>query len=178
MNSGKLATKSGVRADFWFGLGLVALGIAAAFESWRMPRLADLNVHPMTVPGLVPGMIGVVIAVLGAVLFLRAARVGGHRSSRRARSDNGAPTDPVNQTRRFFITLALCLGYAGGLIGSVPFWAATGFFVFLFVMIFEWQASRSMTGHLRAAATAMLLAIVVAAAVTVVFQQVFLVRLP
>ena len=75
----KPAVKRGVRADFWFGLGLVVFGLAVAVESWRMPRLAELNVHPMTAPGLVPGLLGVVLFGLGGILFLRAARAGGWR---------------------------------------------------------------------------------------------------
>jgi hypothetical protein len=178
MNSGESEVNTGVRADFWFGLGLAGLGIAVVVESWRMPRLAGLNVHPMTVPGLVPGMIGIVIAVLGSILFARAARAGGFPVQRKIRWDIAALADSSSQARRFFITLALCIAYAGGLVGSLPFWAATSVFIFLFVLIFEWQAGRSLTGHVRAAATALLLAVTVAAAVTYVFEQVFLVRVP
>ena len=174
-SSGEPATNPGIRADFWFGLGLLSFGFVVAVESWRMPRLTELNVHPMTAPGLVPGMLGVVITVLGSVLFLRAARAGGWR----ARSRDGATgTDLANQTRRFFIALALCVGYAAGLVGAVPFWAATGAFVFLFTVVFEWQGGRSLGRHLRAFAMAALLAVIVAAAVTYTFEKVFLVRLP
>jgi hypothetical protein len=181
INSGESEVNTGVRADFWFGLGLAVLGIAVVFESWRMPRLADLNVHPMTVPGLVPGMIGIVIAVLGSILFARAARAGGFGGFsvlRKTSWNISALADPASQTRRFFITLALCFAYAGGLVGSLPFWAATGTFIFLFVLIFEWQVDRPLSGHVRAIVTALLLAVIVSAAVTYVFEQVFLVRVP
>ena len=169
------ATKPGIRADFWFGLGLLSTGLAVAVESWRMPRLAELNVHPMTAPGLVPGMIGVVITVLGSILFVRAARAGGWRAGRR---DGATGTDLASQTGRFFIALTLCVGYAAGLVGSAPFWAATGAFVFLFTVIFEWQGDRSLGRHYRAIAMAALLAVIVAATVTYIFEKIFLVRLP
>ena len=169
------ATKPGIRADFWFGLGLLSTGLAVAVESWRMPRLAELNVHPMTAPGLVPGMIGVIIAVLGSILFMRAARAGGWRAPRR---DGAAGPDLSNQIKRFFIALTLCLGYAAGLVGSVPFWAATGAFAFLFTLVFEWRGDRPLAGHVHAIAMAALLAVIVAAAVTYIFESVFLVRLP
>ena len=116
MNSGESEVNTGVRADFWFGLGLAVLGIGVVFESWRMPRLVDLNVHPMTVPGLVPGMIGIVIAVLGSILFARAARAGGFPVQRKIHWNITALADPASHTRRFFITLALCFTYAGGLV--------------------------------------------------------------
>lgn len=167
------------RTDFWFGLGLVILGLVVTFESWRMPRLADLNVHPMTAPGLVPGMIGIAITGLGAVLFIRSARAGGWHIGRNVEDNDPAKdADLKNQARRFAIALVLCVGYAAGLVGAVPFWAATFTFVFLFVAIFEWQRNRSPKQHLRAVAMAGLLAVIVSGAVTYIFEQIFLVRLP
>jgi len=171
---GEPATKPGVRADFWFGLGLVVLGLAVAVESWRMPRLTELNVHPMTAPGLVPGLLGVVIFVLGGILFLRSARAGGWRLGGGAEEGD----DLARQTKRFFVALVLCIGYAVGLVGNLPFWAATGGFVFVFILLFEWQGDRSAAGHARAVVTSALQAVIVAAAVTYIFQEIFLVRLP
>ncbi len=162
------------RADFWFGLGLMALGFAVTFESWRMPRLAELNVNPMTAPGLVPGMIGLVLTGLGTILFLRAAQARWRRPAR----EPGIGFVPGTQTVRFVVALTLCLGYAVGLVGSLPFPIATAIFVFLFVLIFEWRNDRPLAGHARAILIAAGLAIVVAMAVTYVFEQVFLVRLP
>ncbi len=178
MNKVDATNSADGRADFWFGLALVVLGVVVAVESWRMPRLADLNVNPMTIPGLVPGMLGVVIALLGLVLFVRTVRTGSWRT-RREVSTNDSPTAFLSdQTKRFLVTLALCVGYAGGLVGSMPFWLATGIFVFLFVFIFEWRKSRTVTQHIMAVVAAALLAIIVAALVTYVFESVFLVRLP
>ena len=67
------------RADFLFSLLLIALGLAAAVEAWRMPRFENLGVHPMTAPGLTPGLLGIVVAILGAVLMAGAIRGGGWR---------------------------------------------------------------------------------------------------
>ena len=175
MAGGGPGLKPGVRADFWFGLGLVALGLAVAIESWRMPRLTELNVHPMTAPGLVPGLLGSVLTVFGVILFLRAARAGGWRPAWGAAA---AGSDLANQTWRFFAALVLCVTYAAGLVGAIPFWAATGIFVLLFIAVFEWRRERSPAGHLRAIALAGLQAAVVAAVVTYIFQEIFLVRLP
>ncbi|MCP5368627.1 MAG: tripartite tricarboxylate transporter TctB family protein [Hyphomicrobiales bacterium] len=174
-DDGGPGTARGVRADFWFGLGLVVLGLAVAVESWRMPRLTELNVHPMTAPGLVPGLLGVVIFVLGGILFLRAARAGGWRPGGGVGVD---AADLATQARRFFVALAMCVGYAAGLVGAVPFWAATAAFVFLFITVFEWRRDRPPAGHLAALATAAVQAAVVSAAVTYVFETIFLVRLP
>jgi putative tricarboxylic transport membrane protein len=172
---GGYGLKPGVRADFWFGLGLVALGLAVAVESWRMPRLTELNVHPMTAPGLVPGLLGSVITVFGTILFLRAARAGGWRPTVGA---TAAGSDLTNQTRRFVMALVLCVAYAAGLVGAIPFWAATGIFVLLFIAVFEWRRERPSAGHLRAITVAGLQAAVVSAVVTYIFEEIFLVRLP
>lgn len=124
-------------------------------------------------------MIGVAITTLGAVLFIRSARAGGWQIGRSAENNDPATNvDFTNQARRFAIALVLCVGYAAGLVGTVPFWAATGAFVFLFVTVFEWRGNRSPKEHLRALTMAALLAVVVSGAVTYIFEQIFLVRLP
>jgi hypothetical protein len=43
------------RADLWFAILLTALSVVVVVESWRMPRLDHLGVHPMSAPGLTPG---------------------------------------------------------------------------------------------------------------------------
>ena len=62
------------RADLIFSALLTALALAVVVESWRMPRLAELGVHPMSAPGLTPGLIGLVLAALGMALLLRSLR--------------------------------------------------------------------------------------------------------
>ena len=165
----------GRRADFLFGLVLVALGIAVAFESWRMPRFTELGVHPMTAPGLVPGLLGLVAALLGGVLTARSARTGG---SSPAASVGGESREFLRQAGRFALTLVLCLAYAAVLVGRVEFWLASGLFVFVFIVLFEWNGERDISGHVRAVVFAGIQAVVVALLVTVVFERIFLVRLP
>ena len=165
----------GRRADLLFGLVLVALGIAVAFESWRMPRLTELGVHPMTAPGLVPGLLGLVTALLGGILTTRSARTGGGPP---AGAVGGGSQDFLRQAGRFALTLVLCLAYAVVLVGRVEFWLATGLFVFAFIVLFEWNGEREISGHVRAVVFAGIQAVVVSALVTVVFERIFLVRLP
>ena len=164
-----------IRADFVTALGLVALGLGTMVESWRMPRLEEMHINPYTVPGLVPGILGTVLAVLGFVLLLRSARAGGWRLWA---AEHPGATSSRREVRRAGLTLALTIGYAGGLVGRVPFWLATFSFVFAFTVLFEWQRGRSRRATVRALAIAALLAGLVAAAVTAVFQYLFLVRLP
>jgi hypothetical protein len=165
----------GRRADLLFGVVLVALGITVAFESWRMPRLTELGVHPMTAPGLVPGLLGLVTALLGSILAARSVRTGNDSMASVLGSDSRNLT---RQAGRFALTLVLCLAYAVVLVGRVEFWLATGLFVFTFIVLFEWNGERDTSGHVRAFVFAGIQAVVVSALVTVVFERIFLVRLP
>jgi Tripartite tricarboxylate transporter TctB family len=165
-----------VKADFVTGLVLIALGIATVVVSLAMPRFAELKVEPYTAPGLVPGALGVVILVLGAALFVRAARAGGWRLMEPAAGP--VPSSPDPGTRNLALAVVLCLAYAAGLVGRVPFWLATFLFVAAFVAAFEWPLARTRAERLRRVAFAVVFAAVIAAAVTFVFQEIFLVRLP
>jgi Tripartite tricarboxylate transporter TctB family len=126
------------------------------YGSWTMDRLERHGAALYTAPGLVPGLLGLVILGLGVMLALRA---------------------PVPQTslaggwRGTALVLALCLGYAAGLVGRAPFWLATLLFVTTFIAVFEYPVRRRMAiAPLYGAATSLL--------VTWLFQSVFLVRLP
>ena len=158
------------KADFWFSLLLSAFGIAVVAESLRMPRLENLGVHPMSAPGLTPGVLGLILALLGVTLLVRTLRAQRHQTPES--SDGKAP--PSAGWGRLAITLALCLFYAVALLGWLPFWLATGLFVFGFVLTFTWGERPSW----RVALISVALAIGVSAAVTLLFEQVFLVRLP
>jgi len=165
-----------VKADFVTGLVLIALGIATLVESLRMPRFEHLNINPYTVPGLVPGGLGAIILILGAALFLRTARAGGWRLLERAPDAAAWWADPG--ARQLILSAALCLGYAGGLVGRLPFWLATFLFVAAFVVLFEWPLAADRADRLRRVLFALVFAALVSAAVTWVFQHIFLVRLP
>ena len=164
------------KADFVTGLVLTTLGIATLVESLRMPRFEHLNINPYTVPGLVPGMLGAIILILGAALFLRAARAGGWRLFARAPDATAWWADPG--ARRLLLSVALCLAYAAGLVGRLPFGLATFLFVAAFVVLFEWPLAAGRSDRRRRVLFALVFAALVSAAVTWVFQNVFLVRLP
>jgi hypothetical protein len=80
--------------------------------------------------------------------------------------------------RRLLLTLALTLGYAGVLVGRAPFSLATFVFVFVFIILFDWRAAAAARRTTRLLATAGVQALLVAVAVTLVFERLFLVRLP
>lgn len=170
------------RADLWFALALTALAIVVVVESWRMPRLGHLGVHPMSAPGLTPGLIGLVLACLGLALLVRSLRerAAARRAAERAAAEGGSaiaagPASASSSTwPRALLALALCLGYAPGMLGRLPFMWATGLFVFAFVAAFSFERARPA----RTLAGAALMAVAVAVGVNLLFQELFLVRLP
>ncbi len=164
-----------IKADFVTGLVLIALGAAALALSLRMPRFEELNIEPYTAPGLVPGVLGAIILLLGGILCLCAARAGGWRlGAGRGRSVWLADTG----VRRLLLAILLTLTYAAGLVGRLPFWLATWLFVTAFVGLFEWPLATSSADRRRRLAVALIYGALVAAAVTQIFERVFLVRLP
>ncbi len=152
------------RADFWFSICLIAFGIAAFVESWRMPRLENLGIDPVSAPGVTPGLLAIVIGGLGAFLFVRSVR------AERAEREE---TDPRGRGR-VAAALLLCLAYSLGLVGQVDFTFATALFVFFFCAWFS-DPSKPLLHRIGGAA---LLAVPAAFTVTLLFERVFLVRLP
>jgi len=165
-----------IKADFLTGLFLILLSLYVLFESWRMPRLEHLQVHPLSVPGIVPAFLAVVLIVFGGILVIRSVRAGGHRLGLTWAKARAGLSTPGNQ--RLLVTAILSIGYAGFLVGTIPYWLATGLFVLLFVVIFEWKRGLTASGYAKLALVAGILAVVISAAVTCVFERIFLVTLP
>ena len=166
MNAG---LKSGSDPDFYFGLGWAAFGAAVLAASWRMDRLEGLNVNPWSVPGLLPGVLGALMLLFGAALALRALAAG-----RAAVPATGAPA-------RTWLALLLCFVYAAGLLGrGLPFWLTSAAFLFVALCAFRWldrdaQARRSLP---RLALSSAAIALAASGVISLLFQQVFLLRLP
>lgn len=154
------------RVDLASAAAWIAVGAAIVTGSWTMDRLERYGATFYSAPGLVPGLLGLVLLVLGVLLALRAVREGALR--------RGAPGLSAEMREGWGGTsavLALCLAYAVGLIGRVPFWLATFLFVTVFIAAFEYPERRRMAlAPVYGAATSLV--------VTYLFQSVFLVRLP
>lgn len=178
------------RSDLLFGLFWAVLGLAVTVESWRMDRLEAQGINPLTAPGLVPGLLGAILVLLGIVLAARAARGVVHTGNVmevavEAEAPGGAtddaPPEPASTTQpwRVGAALLLCAGFAGGLVGhGLPFWLAAFVFVFVAITVFEWPDRRAAGTLARGAVGAAIIAAVAAAAITLIFQELFLVRLP
>lgn len=164
------------RADLLWALAWIAVGAAIFTGGFTMDRLERQNINPYTAPGLVPALLGIGIALLGTILLVRSVRRGGLAAA----LDGRTPADGG----RLALALGLCILYAGGLVGRtllgfhVPFWLATALFVFVAILALEWRARRERGELGRGIAIALACAVGTAAGVTLVFQEVFLVRLP
>jgi putative tricarboxylic transport membrane protein len=165
-----------IKADFLTGLGLILLSLFVVFESWRMPRLEHLKVHPLSVPGLVPAFLGMVIFVFAVILVLRSLLAGGHRLGLSLEAPRRLLSQPGNQ--RLLVTAILTIGYAGFLVGTIPYGLATGLFIFAFIVVFERRRGMTRREYVRLGLVAAILGAATSAVVTWAFQSMFLVTLP
>jgi hypothetical protein len=160
------------RVDLRIGLGWVAFGAMVLAASWRMDRLESLNVNPWSAPGLMPGVLGALMMLFGAALAARAAAQGGLRG--RA-SSRGVPA------LRTGLALALCFAFAAGLLGhGWPFWLTAFGFLFVAILAFrvlDRDAGSPLSPGRLVLSTASI-ALAAAVAISLVFEKVFLVRLP
>ena len=155
---------SSAASDLKGGLGWMAGGTAIVAAAWRMDRFEQMGGTLYTAPGLVPGLFGLALILLGAALAWRGRRTRG------AAID--AAAEPL-LNRRVLVTLALTLAYAAGAVGRLPFAPATA----VFVAVFAWLYADTARGP-RRIFIALLAGVLTAAIVVLVFEDLFLVRLP
>ncbi len=161
------------RLDFVSGLACLALGLAGLVESVRMPLFRQTGGTLYNAPGLMPAFASAVIVALSALLTARAVGQGGHR---RAAPEPAAGDG--QRGRRFAIVLGLCVAYALGAVGRVPFWLATFLFLATSFCVLNAEEYLAAGTRRRRLTVDLATAIGAAAAVTYVFQEIFLVRLP
>jgi hypothetical protein len=159
------------RAELIGAAGWIAFGAAVLVASWRMDRLQSLGINPWSAPGLVPGLLGALMIAFGAALALRALwRDFGH-----------GPLLRAGEGKRIALALALCVAYAGGLLGKgLPFWLTSSAFLFVAILVFRILDHDAAGGPLlrRAALGTAAIALTASAVIALLFQEVFLVRLP
>jgi hypothetical protein len=163
------------RSEFHQALGWIALGIAILIGSLMMDRLERQDVNPYTVPGLLPGLLGIAMILLGSLLALRSWRRGAlaHAAAR-----IGVEASTV---RRLALVVGLCVVFGAVLVGhGLPFWLAAT--IFVSVAIVTLQRPQRIAAGQKLGARRVIVAIVIGlgagAAITLVFEQLFLVHLP
>jgi len=164
------------RSDLHDAIAWIALGSAVLLGSITMDRLERQNINPYTVPGLLPGLLGIGMILLGGVLGFRSLRRG-------ALDRRGEP--PVGhlgeERRRIWVVTALCVGYGVVLIGhGLPFWAASTVYVTGSILILQriGRDAEERRFTPRSVTKALMIGLVSSLVTHVVFQELFLVRLP
>ncbi len=158
------------QVDLWTAAVLLCFGLGVMALAWRMPTFVEQSHTGLTAPGIVPGFHATVISILAILLGLRALRRGAlHRATQ------GRALEP-GDGRRLLTAAILGVLYAGVMVGRLPFWAASALFVFAFTAAFEWELGPER--RIRRLAEAAALGLGTGIVVMMVFEKVFLVRLP
>jgi hypothetical protein len=164
------------RSDLANGLGWIVFGAAVLIGSLAMDRLEQQHINPYTAPGLLPALLGIAMILLGSTLALRSWRRGALQIA-----STPAAADEREQRRRIWIVIALCSVYCVVLIGhGLPFWLASTIYVTGSILILQRLSRDEQTRRWSAMAVVKALVIGLSAAVItqVVFQDLFLVRMP
>ncbi|WP_298012708.1 tripartite tricarboxylate transporter TctB family protein [uncultured Castellaniella sp.] len=169
---------SSPRADLHDALGWMVLGLAIVIASWKMSRLEDQHINPLTIPGLVPGLLGAGMIIIGAILGLRS-----WERHRRESAHTAPTTDDTARLRRkrVLLTIILCCGYSIVLIGhGLPFWLASSIYVTGSILALDrlHLAPDLHPFSLRSLSHALLVGVGSSIVVWLVFERLFLVRLP
>ena len=170
-----LARKTSPRADLWQALGWIALGIATTIGSLRMDRLEKQDINPYTVPGLLPGVLGGAIVLFGLLMLYRSWR----RLAKTPHVPHPRTAADRAEMRRMWTVLALCIGFAGGLVGhGLRFWLAAAVFVTVTISLLQFAERTAKNQRRRGLAFALAVGLGAGVIITLVFQEFFLVRLP
>jgi hypothetical protein len=167
--------KSMDKADFVTSLLLTIFGLAIVIISFRMPTYQELGANPYSAPGIVPAVLGFILHILGIVLLIRSISRKGYRL-----------TISINKVillfkqesiKRLIITLCLSIAYVW-LLGKMNYFLLNSLFILLFILIFELNFNKRIFEQKRTLFIAIAEAFIIAGSIALVFQYVFLVRLP
>ncbi len=158
------------KADLADAAGWLLLGAAVVGASLTMDRLESQDVAPFAAPGLLPGLLGIGLLSMGGVLLVRSLR----------RAADGAPAlPPWAERNRAALVIVLCVLFDTVLVGhGLPFWLAAAVFVTVAILLLQVTAAGRRRFDVRTILVAAAIGLGAGGAVTFVFQQVFLVRLP
>lgn len=168
--------KNMAKADLVTSIILLLFGMAILIMSIQMPRYEGLGVNPYSVPGIVPGLLGVILLVLGLVLLIRSIIRKGYQLGLSSKIVKQYFTDP--STRNFLFALILSLVYGVFLLTRIPYSLATGLYILIFILIFEYRPKANISSQKKTILYSLVEAISVSAGVTLIFRYLFLVDLP
>jgi hypothetical protein len=164
------------RTDFLSAIGWMTLGMVILIGSVMMDRLEDQDINPYTIPGLLPGLLGIAMMILGALLAIRSWRAPPLRPAKTI-----DPSTSHAGRKRLALVLGLCLAFGVGLVGhGLPFWLAVVIFVTASILSLQYQQRPAIESaiKLRQVAAATAIGLGAGIAITIIFQDFFLVHLP
>jgi hypothetical protein len=162
------------RLDLWIALVFMAIGLGILAVSAGMPTYREQLGSVYTAPGLVPAVHGVIIMLLSLWLGVRAIRRGALSTGTGIHLKKPAGYSNT----RLGLAALLCLIFTAGLIGRMPFALAAAIFVTGFIVLFEWRSAMVRAERLKRLGIAVVIGAATGLAVTLVFERLFLVRLP
>ncbi|MGH8640182.1 MAG: tripartite tricarboxylate transporter TctB family protein [Burkholderiales bacterium] len=168
-------------ADRIGGLIWVVFGAAVVYGSWTMDRLPSLGIPLSTAPGVPTGLVGLGFIAFGMVMLLRRAppQAISYSAASASPEPEAQPQDQGFAWGRALLSAALCLAYAGLLLGrGLPYWLLTAGFLFLHIVLLDETDRVPARPTLRRLLAAALIAPSVTVVVVLVFENLFLVRLP
>ncbi len=174
---GGVEFKPTARSEMTEGLGWMAFGVVILIGSITMDRLEAQDINPYTVPGLLPGLLGIAMIGLGFLVFIRKWS----RSLNLAETTAAVPYDKRRARNRMLLVLGLCTAFCAGLLGKgLPFWLTGGTFVTVCILVLE--NVRKDRGEQRFSpkkiGVAAVIGYLAGVGITLVFEQIFMVRLP
>jgi hypothetical protein len=161
--------------DLRGALGWVVFGLAVLVLSIRMDRLEAQHINPYTIPGLLPGLLGIVMLGLGVLLGIRSWRRGGRFVAGPQLATSGVAA------RRLALVIGLIVVYTVVLLGrGLPFWLGATIYVVASILLLQapQRAAEGRGVSVRDVAFAAAVGLASGWAITIVFQDAFLVRLP
>ena len=170
-----MTEKSLVKADFYTSIIIMTVSIAATVMAVQMPRDFGRGSDLHSAPGVVPALLGSIITILCFIMLVRSivrakGKLGIAPSSFKAFVKDSA-------TMRIASTIAFCLSYVF-LLGRLPFPLLTFLFIFAFIIFFELNMEVNVLRQIKIFVKAAIVAVCASVAVTLLFEQIFFVRLP
>ncbi|OHD69472.1 MAG: hypothetical protein A2177_11390 [Spirochaetes bacterium RBG_13_68_11] len=164
------------RADFITSMILIVVGVAAVWNSLEMPRYENQGGNFLDSPGIVPALLGIMLVALSLVVFIRSIVRKGYKLGWNTASLSAVVKDTM--TVRMLVTIAFGVVYGLFLMRWLHFIAATLIFVFVFIVVFEYDIKKPLAAQWKVPVFAIVISTATTAGVYLAFTKLFLVNLP
>jgi len=163
------------KADFITSLFLSFLGLAVLVLSLRMPTFKNLGANPYSAPGIVPTILGIILLLMGIILLVRSISRQGYQ----LKISFGGMIELVKRRsiKRLIIALILSISYVR-LLGKMNYFLLNSLYILLFILAYEFDFNERLMKQKKTIIIAFSEAILIAGSIALVFQYLFLVRLP